>query len=442
MIIRYTLKAFAFILLGAMALCVGAQTQAPAKSFINHTDSVQIHFPQSKWHLDLQLKNNAQVLDSIDRRLGGLFNATDTAWNLRHVSIIGGASPEGSVKFNQFLSEHRAETLFNWFRRYKPLTEKEIAYTYLGRDWEGVLRLADQDPALPYADETIALLKNIISEKRLIGKEPPRSLERIKALRGGEPYRYLYHHIFPEVRASKLIVDYDREVELQAKKIELGDEIPLRIDTVYVYIERVVHDTVYVYDCATCTPFYMDIQTNMAFDAMALPNIGIEFYLGKNISLGANWMYAWWSRNRTHHYWRAYGGELYGRWWFGKAAHEKPLTGHHLGIYGQIYTYDFEWGGKGYLGGKPGGDLWDKSHWGVGVEYGYSLPVTKRLNIDFNIGVGYNTGIYYEYNPVDNCYVWDSTRRRRWIGPNKFGISLVWLIGCDNVNRSKMKPIH
>ncbi|MCM1310502.1 MAG: DUF3575 domain-containing protein [Bacteroides sp.] len=427
----HTLRAFFGGIFAALGIAVGAV--APAKTMTTESDSVKIHFPQSKWHLDLQLKNNAQVLDSIDRKLSGVLNGTDTVWNLRHVSVIGGASPEGSVQFNEFLSEHRAETLFNWFRRYKPLNDKDIAYTYLGRDWEGVLKLADEDPGLPYAEETISLLRNIIAEKRLTGKEPANSLARIKRLRGGEPYRYLYHHIFPEVRASQLIVDYEKEFTTEIAELAAVEEVPLRIDT--VYIERVVHDTIYVYDCHECTPFYMDIQTDMLFDALALPNIGVEFYLGKNISLGLNWMYAWWSRNRTHHYWRAYGGELYGRWWFGKAAHRKPLTGHHLGVYGQLYTYDFEWGGRGYLGGKPGGTLWDKAHWGVGVEYGYSLPVTKRLNIDFNIGFGYNTGIYHEYNPEDNCYVWDSTKRRHWFGPNKAGITLVWLIGCDNWNR-------
>ena len=38
------------------------------------------------------------------------------------------------------------------------------------------------------------------------------------------------------------------------------------------------------------------------------------------------------------------------------------------------------------MGGEPGGTLWDKGNYAVGVEYGYSLPVARRLNIDFTIG--------------------------------------------------------
>lgn len=186
-----------------------------------------------------------------------------------------------------------------------------------------------------------------------------------------------------------------------------------------------------------CRPFYMDIRTNMLYDALALPNIGVEFYAGNDISVGGNWLYGWWKKDSSHRYWRAYGGELFGRWWFGKEAHEKPLTGHHIGIYGQMYTYDFEWGGKGEMGGKPGGNLWEQYFWGVGAEYGYSLPVARRINIDFSLGLGYATGLYHKYEPQGTHYVWQSTHRRHYFGPTKVEVALVWLIGCQNYNIRK-----
>lgn len=76
-------------------------------------------------------------------------------------------------------------------------------------------------------------------------------------------------------------------------------------------------------------------------------------------------------------------------------------------------------------------------NWGVGLEYGYSLPVTRRLNIDFGLCVGYLSGEYQEYLPEDGCYVWQATKKRRWFGPTKANISLVWLIGCNNYNSKK-----
>lgn len=181
-------------------------------------------------------------------------------------------------------------------------------------------------------------------------------------------------------------------------------------------------------------PLYMSLKTNLLYDALAVPNIGVEFYIGKNWSINANWMYGWWDTNRRHRYWRTYGGDIAARWWFGTKAHAKPLTGHHIGLYAGIVTYDFEWGGKGYMGGLPHKTLWDRCNAMVGIEYGYSMRVSKRLNIDFTIGIGYLGGKYLEYVPCGKSYLWQSTHSLHWFGPTKAEISLVWLIGKENHN--------
>lgn len=188
---------------------------------------------------------------------------------------------------------------------------------------------------------------------------------------------------------------------------------------------------------AEAKSFYMAVKTNMLCDAALIPNLGAEFYVGKNLSIYGEWMYAWWDNDKRHRYWRTYGGDLGLRWWFGRKAHAKPLTGHHLGVYGGILTFDFEAGGTGYLGGKPGGTLWDRWLLNTGVEYGYSLPVANRLNIDFSIGLGYLGGNYIMYYPFDNDYYNDKEYSMHFIGPTKAEISLVWLIGRGNTNSRK-----
>lgn len=186
-------------------------------------------------------------------------------------------------------------------------------------------------------------------------------------------------------------------------------------------------------------PFYMSLSTNMLYDALLVPNIGAEFYLGRDYSVAADWMYGWWSTDKRHRYWRIYGGEIALRRWFGSAAARKPLTGHHAGIYAQAITYDFEFGGKGQMAGKPGGSIWDKCSFGVGLEYGYSMPLSLRLNIDFTIGAGYFAGTYYEYRPINGKYVWQSTHKRHWLGPTRAMVSLVWLLGHGNRNEKSNK---
>ena len=94
-----------------------------------------------------------------------------------------------------------------------------------------------------------------------------------------------------------------------------------------------------------------------------------------------------------------------------------------------MITYDFELGGRGYLG--------DKWSYGTGISYGYALPVAQRLNLDFTLGVGYLRGKYKEYLPIDDHYVWQSTHMRNWVGPTKLEVALVWLAGRGNFNAGK-----
>ncbi len=190
-------------------------------------------------------------------------------------------------------------------------------------------------------------------------------------------------------------------------------------------------------DSAALRPVWLGLRTNMLYDAMGIPDIGVEVYAGRNISVTGHWMYAWWGSARRHHLWRIYGGDLGVRYWFGSRAHDKPMTGHHAGIYAGAVTFDFQFGGKGLMGGRPGGNLWDRLLLNVGIEYGYSLPISRRLNIDFSIGIGYLGGKMEKYETKGEFNVWESSVRKTWFGPTKAEVSLVWLIGRGNENCAK-----
>lgn len=378
-------------------------------------DTVRIHFRQGDARLDLSFGDNRAALEGIVQRLWE--KRGDPALRLERLVYVGGASPEGSVAINRRLSEERARALFGYLARYVSLPDSMTASEFVGRDWEGLLRLAEQDEGVPFRAEALALLQEICREK---GDDSLDPLGRLQRLRGGEPYRYMYRELFPALRRSQVEFRY-RAVE----PLVVHDTLWLR-DTVWL------HDTVYVEvktEVPMRRPFYMSLHTNMLYDLALVPNGGIEFYLGRGWSVAGNWMYAWWKSDRKHNYWRIYGGDLAVRKYFGRLAKEKPLTGHHAGVYGGIVTYDFELGGRGYLG-----DRWS---WHAGVEYGYALPIARRLNLDFSLGLGYLGGEYKEYLPIDDCYVWQATKRRRWFGPTKAGIALVWLIGHGNENQRK-----
>lgn len=174
------------------------------------------------------------------------------------------------------------------------------------------------------------------------------------------------------------------------------------------------------------------IKTNLLFDALAVATVGVEVPVGGHWSVSADWMYGWLGNDHRHDYWRLYGGDVEGRYWLGGARAadgHRALTGHHVGLYAQAFTYDFEFGGRGYMGGKPKGTLWDKASYGFGLSYGYAKRIARRLNIDLGIGIGYVTGDYQRYHPDGHCYVYDRTNRLRFFGPTRAEVQLVWLLG-------------
>ncbi len=393
-------------------------------------DSVQIYFHVGKAYLDTSWRGNGEALGKIVSNLKN--NRSDSIFRLQKILVVGAASPEGSIALNKSLSEKRAATLFEYMSQYQTLPDSLKQTNFIGRDWESLLALAEKDPKLPYREETLGMLRSIVRETREGTVIFPDPLVSIQRLHGGVPYRYMYLHFFPQLRYSHL--------HLWFRKVQ-NPIVPIARPQHAVALARpdlsVATLSVSQPTPPSEKPFYMAVKTNLLYDALLVPNVGVEFNLGKNWSLAANWMYAWWNNDRKHNYWRIYGGDIGLRKWFGRAAERKPLTGHHIGIYAQTLTYDFERGGRGYMGGEPGGNLFDHASYAAGIEYGYSLPIARRLNLDFTLGIGYLGGKYYEYEPQDGHNVWQATKNRHWFGPTKAEVSLVWLLGRNNVNPKK-----
>ena len=412
-----------FTLLSAIALgAVAAVAQL-------RTDSVELWFRQSRSVVEPGFAGNGERIDSMLERLA----QADSSYVVRSVRVVGDASPEGTAAYNRALSARRARSIFDYFALYEPFAGAETTFDAVGRDWQGLRRAVEADVNVPDRAEVLDVVDRIITSINGGTPDSQANLNRLKAVGGGRAYAYMYRRLFPALRNSRIYVDFSARTPLH----RLSYTAPyLTLDTDSIDTSATVDVDLAAQVC-DCRPFYMAVKSNMLHDVLALPSVGVEFYVGKNMSVVGNWTYGWWDTDRRHRYWRAYGGDLALRWWFGKAAHEKPLTGHHLGVYGGVFTYDFEWGGTGYMGGRPGHSLWDRWLVNAGIEYGYSLPVSRRINIDFTIGLGYVGGQYYKYRPSNGYYVYESTHKVHYFGPAKVEVSFVWLIGCGNYNRQK-----
>lgn len=387
----------------------------------NRTE-VCIDFKVGSYALDFDNGDN----DKCRKEIMALSNRlkSDSTLTISHATFYGYASPEGSYQLNKKLAYDRLINFENYFRSFINVpdsvitrNDEYIPWSLLKKEVE-TSNLSNKQEIIQIIDEPADLVKYGIN------REIDKRVIRLKQLNNGRTWWELNRSFFAKMRnACAAVITVDVPTVVNEEIIEEISEVVEPIVEPEPAIERSSIAT------DTRKPFYMSVRTNLLFDAMVIPNIGVDFYLGNNWSIGANWMYSWWKNSHKNRFWRTYGGDLNIRKWFGKKANEKPLSGHHAGVYGQMLTYDFELGNKGYLG--------DKWSYGAGIEYGYSLPMSRRLNMDFTIGVGYLGGKYKKYIPVDGHYVWQSTHQRHWFGPTKAEISLVWLLGRGNVNDKK-----
>lgn len=122
-------------------------------------DSVRIYFRQGRSELDMSVRNNRAALGRIADSLSTSY--ADSVYILRKILVEGGASPEGSIPLNRKLSEKRAETLFGYLAQYGELPDSLTTFRFIGRDWTGLLRLAEADEDLPYREQTLDFLRQV-----------------------------------------------------------------------------------------------------------------------------------------------------------------------------------------------------------------------------------------------------------------------------------------
>lgn len=390
-------------------------------------------FPAGRAEIINDYKGNGHTLETMINDLNQTLASEGTVPD--SLTIISSTSPEGPAALNERLAIQRAGNTRNLLIKSFPQFKADrINVTSSVNDWSGMVLTLRRDSTFQHGAEILKVLLD------------PRVENKDLAIRSKLPdeYNMLKNKMFDNMRTSSVTIRVIKTIDNVDEFVveEIQDELPAEepspvkedkpaMDTAVVEtVQEPIEESVQQEEPSKeKKPYYIAAKTNLLYDAAIVPNVGVEVYLGKNFSVAGNWMYSWWKSDKVSWYWRTYGGDLALRYWLGRAAKEKPLTGHHIGLYGQILTYDIEVGGRGYLG-----DRWS---YGGGLEYGYSLPVRQRLNIDFTLGLGYLGGEFQEYLPIDGHYVWQVTKMRNWIGPTKLEVSLIWQLGRGNINKDK-----
>ena len=173
-------------------------------------NALYVHFHMNKADIDTTYRENKATLHRILDLIAQV-NA-DTLSEVKKVRIIGLASPEGPVKFNQKLSEKRALALKNYlFDNGAELDEDAIELIAGGEAWADLLDVIEESN-LEGKDELIESLRN--------AEDPNNREVLLRRHNRGKSYRYLVQSVFADQRNSGYIqVYYDAVVDTAANTI-------------------------------------------------------------------------------------------------------------------------------------------------------------------------------------------------------------------------------
>lgn len=356
----------------------------------NFSYSKRFYFHLNKYDIDESIGDNRNTVDSILYKLRDLRRAGATDIKLHITSF---ASLEASDSYNYKLAANRTNSLTNFLKKFTLVNGVPFVSEPNIFDWETLIKMTRESDC-PMKEAALRIMTT--TQEHSANGENIRK-QQLQNLGEGAVYNYMRVNFFPLMRNSALTLTANLPVVEQPV---VGEPEP-----VVEYIEK------------EREKIHIALSTNGLYDLGMIPNIGVSVYLGNQISVGANWMYSWWKRDKSNWYWRAYGGDVHADYWL---SNKELWQGHHIGIYAQMATFDFEWKGEGYQMPK-----WS---YGGGFQYGYTMSLTKALGLDFGIGLGYMHGKYYTYDPssVVDKYIYKETKKINWIGPTKVNVSLIW----------------
>lgn len=160
----------------------------------------------------------------------------------------------------------------------------------------------------------------------------------------------------------------------------------------------------------------LSVNTDVAWDAYMSPNLGFELTVADKSTLQINALTVQ----------KPYGLDFRGtaiqpeyRYYFSGRPMHKHFVG--IGAIGAVYKADIK--GKEYDGYGVG----------AGMTFGYVLPITSRLNVDFHAGLG-----YVHYNQKEYFYNQDhqtneagyevANAKGSYLMPTRIGVSLSYIL--------------
>lgn len=403
-----------------ISLSLSAKEQVDScKSDTSIVTRSKIYYPVNKVTIYENYMNNPKELELIKRYLA-------TSPRIDSITIHSYASPEGRYKFNKWLAEERGKTakryILSLVPKYRNFSDTIIRISPTAENWAGMREEVEKLYHRADRDEVLAIID-------MKGISDPHKKNKLKLLDDGASWRYILKHIMPQLRYATWISVWqqpDKPIPTpQIKKLSL--DMPALMPP----MDRVPSFPLPKKPVQEDVKTILALKSNLLYDAVSWLNFSIEVpFAGDKFSALYYHQFPWWTWGQSDNEYcvrfLSIGGE--GRWWFKpqpRPATEKlkkrdRLVGHFIGIYGESGKYDFE---------RKRDICYQGEFWSAGLSYGYSMPISKHLNLELSLSAGYASIAHRGYTPSpDYSILWrdyDKIGRWHYLGLTKAQVTLV-----------------
>ena len=196
----------------------------------NEVRVARLQFRQGKSDVDPRYKDNRAELETVTGSINVV--KTNPDLTITGIYITGYASPEGSVAFNQKLSESRANALAEYARKDTHMDASLWHVAGMGEDWEGLRREVEKHPQLLDIDKVLRLIDECEGDKDACEK-------RIRESVSPDVYTRLLNQMYGPLRRNDYKIEYSvRSFNLEEAKKQIKTRPDLlSVEEIYTVAE-------------------------------------------------------------------------------------------------------------------------------------------------------------------------------------------------------------
>ena len=408
-----------------------------------YNTSAKVIFPVNKY----VLPKNDSLLSLLERLVFPRIN--QDSLRLRSLSFRGAASPEGPLRWNTFLGQHRMQALYDFVSKHIDTADDSLTISKAidVEDYRTLCIMMEHA-----GDADYGLVKAIVDV--YLEKDDLVTLKkRLREVHNGKLWQRLLRTYYPVLRSARFVLFIEKNPlfshlkALPYYRTEVVAEVkelpPLNIPSLLPRRE------------------FLSVKSNLLFDLAympgynrwcPIPNVAVEYYpLSGHFTYGASFDCPWWQHYWKHKYFQIRNYQLETRYYLkpngpykadktGKPSRpydpKKPafagfflMAYAHAVLYGIAFSADRGWMGEGA---------------GAGIGAGYVMPLSRNghWRLELAAQAGFFTTKYdpFQYeNPVnplyrDHLYYYKWTLksnlfkkrqyRFNWIGPTRVAVTL------------------